>query len=292
VPGLSAGPLGFSLAGQRSLAGCLLAAGRSPWLLDIQYSAWKRQAQDFDCALACLRSAVEFLEQRGECEAGKLDGIGHSLGGLLLLALAAGGTPLRSVATLASALDYRHGRSSWAPVRSLAALGRALQPRAPRGLTGLPVELLGSLAAPLFGRRLPLPFEHLNFHPGSTDGPAIRKVVALGMRDLPLSLLLSLSGLLDDGGLIFGSPPAPLHERVAQLEIPVLLVAGLQDLQCSPEAVRAARDAIPGAQLLEVGAEEAGQGFGHYDLLTGRRASEAVFGPLARWLGEVSAEAA
>ena len=60
-------------------------------------------------------------------------------------------------------------------------------------MPGLPLERIGRLSAPLFGRRRTLPIERDNFHQDATDGDVIRAMVGRGMRDIPLPLLLGVS---------------------------------------------------------------------------------------------------
>lgn len=284
VPGLSAGPFGFTVGGERSLVGVLSAAGRTVWTMDLGYSTGSRTRQDFSAVVESVRRAIEVLDRRAHGGADwALDAVGHSLGGHLLLAAAADGAPVRKLVTVATALDYRKGGSAWAALAPAARLGK-LEPnrRAPGG--GIPVELLSSLAWPLFGRAVPMPFQENNFHRGSTDGATIRAVIARSMRDLPLPLIASLAGLVLPEGLTWGDPERSLTEDAATLDLPVLLVAGRQDRQCPVDAVRHAADVLPNARLLEVGEDRVGDGFGHYDVVTGRGATQSVFRPVLEFL--------
>ncbi|MCP4872693.1 MAG: alpha/beta hydrolase [Proteobacteria bacterium] len=284
VPGLSAGPFGFTVGGERSLVGALAAAGRSVWTVDLGYSVNSPTRQDFSAVVESVRRAIDVLDRRAE--AGNdwaPDAVGHSLGGHVMLALTAVGAPIRRLATIATALDYRKGGSAWTALSAPARLGK-LEARRRSARGGIPVELLSTLTWPLFGRAVPMPFQENNFHRGATDGPRIREVVARSMRDIPLPLLASLAGLVLPEGLTWGDPKRSLTDAVADIEVPVLVVGGRQDRQCPVEAVRHAAATIPGARLLEVGEDRTGLGFGHYDVVTGTRAPEQVFGPVVDFL--------
>ena len=260
--------------------GALVAAGRAVWTVDLAYSVTGRGArQDFTAVVDSVRRGIDALEKRD----GPVDGVGHSLGGHVLLALAATSAPLRRIATVATALDYRRGGSGWKALAPLAKLGR-LEPRRRASGGGIPVELLSGLTWPLFGRAVRMPMEANNFAPGATDGEVIRSVVAGSMRDIPLPLLASVAGLVLDDGLTWGEPRRSLTEAAASLDLPVLVIGGRQDRQCPIEAVRHAAEVVPGARLIEVGEPGEGRGYGHYDVVVGRRAPAEVFAPIAEFL--------
>jgi pimeloyl-ACP methyl ester carboxylesterase len=282
VPGLSAGPFGFTVGGGRSLVRVLTAAGRTVWTVELAYSLSGRTRQDFSAVVESVRRGIAHLREGTSSDAAwSFDAIGHSLGGLVLLALAATGAPIRRLVTLSTALEYH--TQSWSTLAPLARLGE-LEPRRRSPGGGIPVELLSRLTAPLFGRLVPMFFQEGNFHRGSTDGALIRSVVAGSMRDLPLPLLASIAGLVLPEGLMWGDPKQSLTEAAAKLTLPVLMIAGRQDRQCPLEGVRRAVQLIPEARLLEVGTDEAGLGFGHYDVITGTRAAEVVFAPMLEFL--------
>lgn len=285
VPGLGARPLAFELPEGRSLTAALHRAGRTPWLVDFDVH-WRSSGQDATALLHALEVALAELRRHTGWGLHHVDAIGHSLGGILLLALAADGVPLRRLVTLASGLDYRLGRSPLPRALSLSPKGIGpLRIGARRG--GLPVRRLASLAAPIMGRGLSLPIQRDQFHPGSTEGAVIRRMMREGVRDMPLALLLDLADLFTEGGLHLGRTDQPLKQAVSELTQPVLMVAARQDTQCPLASVRDAAARVPGARLLEVGGQGApGEGYGHVDLMTATRAPEQVFAPLLAFLSE------
>ncbi|RME21761.1 MAG: alpha/beta fold hydrolase [Deltaproteobacteria bacterium] len=279
VPGLAATPAPFNLHERRPLTVVLQESGRSPWLVDFAVS-WRRPGQDAPALLHALQLALSELRHHAGVDLDAVDAVGHSLGGILLLALAADGVPLRRIATMGTALDYRGGFGRLGELLALAPETRRL--RAPVG--GLPVSRLARFSAPLLGRRFTVPLQTAQFHPGSTPGPVIREMMRQGVRDLPFALLVDLAALLTEGGLRIGHAGRPLREAVRDLTVPVLMIAGRQDSQCPVQRVREAVRQIPSARLLEVGEDAPGRGFSHVDLMTATRAPDEVFDPLVSFL--------
>ena len=280
VPGLGARPLQFDLHERQSLAETLHRSGRTPWLIDFRLN-WRGTGQDAAALLHALELAMAELRRHAGVDLGQVDAIGHSLGGILLLALACDGVPLRTVVALASGLDYRLGRSPLPRALSISPQGIGpLRVGVRRG--GIPVQRLASVAAGLFGRGTHLPIERDQFHPGSTPGTIVRQMMRSGVQDMPLALLLDLADLFTERGLHLGRSGRPLKQAVADLHLPVLLVAAVQDTQCPLASVRDAAARIPGSTLVEVGNEA--YGYGHVDLLTASRAPEEVFAPILGFL--------
>ncbi len=289
VPGLGASPLAFSLHDRRSLVSTLHASGRSPWQVDFRLG-WRSPRQDAMALVHALETALAELRRHLGQPVEQVDAIGHSLGGILLLALAADGVPFRRLVTLASAVDFSLGRAALPRALSLAPRGigpLALGPlkAGARLAGGLPTQGIASLAAPLWGRGLDLPIERDQFHPGTTPGPISRRMMREGVRDMPLALLLDLADLFSRRGLSLGPHRRALRDALDQVASPVLMVAARQDRQCPLEAVRDAVARLPRGQLLEVGGDgRPGQGYGHVDLMTGSPAPEQVFDPITRFL--------
>jgi len=285
VPGLGATPAPFSLHPRCSLAAALQAAGRTTWTVDFGLT-WRGQGQDLRAVLHALEVALAELRRHAGVDLDEVDVVGHSMGGILMLALLADGVPLRRGVALASGLDYRLGSSPLPRLLSLSPKG--LSPlRLPDLGGGLPLKGLARLGGRVFGRGLKLPIERDQFHPGTTDPDTLRAAVRAGVRDIPWALLLDLADLFTEKGLVLGVGGYPLRAAAARIRRPVLMVAARQDRQCPVESVRDAARRIPGARLLEVGGDGApGEGYGHLDLMTGARAPEEVFAPICRFLAD------
>lgn len=282
LPGLGANHRAYELRPEQSFAEYMTERERTPWALDFTVS-WRREKQDAAALLHALEMALAELRRIEETELDDVDAVGHSLGGLLLLALLVDGVPLRRVVLMATGLDYRVGATR---LRRLLGQATKLRPLAEtrRPLPGVPLRKLAALGANLTGRGM-LPFEGDQFHTGTTDPLTVQRFFREGVRDMTLPLLLDLAALYSEGGLSLGASELPLKEAVSGIEQPVLFVAARQDKVCVLGSVRDAAERIPGSQLLEVGAGAAGgAGYGHLDLLTATAARRDVFEPVGRFL--------
>ncbi|MCA9615898.1 MAG: alpha/beta fold hydrolase [Polyangiales bacterium] len=202
--------------------------------------------------------------------ASALHAIGHSMGGIALAVRAGREDPrLRSVATVASALDYSGTESVFHAARRLLWMTRIIQ-----------VVPLGPLAAALSPVALafPNPIDAVNVWHRNVEVARYRRLVALGFHPIPGDVLADLAaafvrpGMKDDG-----VPVAPTLPK----RTPILAVAGSKDVQCTPEA--AARHA--GGRSLAFGrAHGHPEDFGHFDLLMGTHAPSAVWPELEAWL--------
>jgi len=281
VPGLGANPRSVDLVATPNLAEALHTSGHTPWAVDFRI-AWRRGGM---CSLSLLRAlelALVELEDHSGHRAHRFGAIGHSLGGILLLGIAARGVPLKRLITLGTGLDYRLGHVDLKHLLRFMKIRGRLR-RASQGLGGFPLRRPARVLAPLFGRGVNLPLQVDQFHPGATQGSVIRRFFREGVADVPFPLLLDLTGLFREEGLRFGDGAA-LKDQVRRLDVPVMLVAGRQDRQCPVDSVRDAADRIPGSALVEVGTSEPGLGYGHMDLLLGRHAGRDVFPPILQFL--------
>ncbi len=283
VPGLGASPLVFELQPQIPLTDLLRERGRTPWSVDF-HVRWRRRGQDGSALVGALEDAILELAELTGHSPRWMEGVGHSLGGMLLLALACAGVPFSRLALLGTGLDLSGSASHLRRALGLLPLGRGLQLLRPRA-RGIPIRRVTRLAAPLCGRAVATPMERDQFAPGSTEGPVIRRFLRDAVRDLSIPLLMDLSALFTEPGLRFGAGPA-VKEAVRGLELPVLFVAGRQDRQMPLRSVRDAAARLPGARLVEVGEDGRGRGYGHLDLLCGRRASDEVLLPVVDFLDE------
>ena len=283
VPGLGASPRVFQLQPDTPLTDLLRQRGRTPWAVDF-HVRWRRRGQDSSALTGALEDAILELADRTGHSPRWMEGIGHSLGGMLLLSLACEGVPFRRLVMLGTGLDLSGSASHLRRVLGLLPFARGMQALRPRA-TGIPIRTVTRLASPLCGRVVSTPMERDQFHPGTTDGEVVRRFLRDAVRDLSIPLLMDLSELFTETGLTLGSG-APIKEAVRQLDLPVLFVAGRQDRQMPLDAVRDAAGRVPGARLIEVGQNTAGRGYGHLDLLCGRRAAHEVLLPVVDFLDE------
>ncbi|KAG5233948.1 alpha/beta hydrolase family protein [Salix suchowensis] len=196
---------------------------------------------DFDHHLEDdLPAVIGYIRSECRPKDGKLLAIGHSMGGILLYALISrccfeGMDPgLASVITLGSSLDYTSSKSSL----------KLLLPVVSRPCKGSQCSCYstGALlsAAHTFASRPPYVLSWLNPQisaPGMMHPELLEKLVLNNFCTVPAKLLLQLTTAFEDGGLRDRSGSFLYKDHLGKTNVPVLAIAGDQDLICPPEAV-------------------------------------------------------
>jgi pimeloyl-ACP methyl ester carboxylesterase len=268
VPGLAAGPAPATLGGAGSLWASLHGAGFTP-VLAAPVLSWRARGQGFADHVDALGALIAGLPA-------PVDLVGHSMGGLLSLAVAARGAPVRRIVTLGTGVDLHHH-----PPIGLGGLGPALSTVGAglRALPGaLPVGALARALAPQLARHGG-PIVDAQFAAGSTPPRIQAAFFRDGVVDLPFALLADLAGALGPRGLLLDGQP--LHAALGALRLPVLCVGASGDPQVPPGAVADLAARLPhGALVLLPGP------FAHLDLLTAPAATAALFPRLRAFLAE------
>ena len=275
--GLGANRHAWDLDQNRSLAQHLVAAGFDVFALELrghgrsEKPPFARRRYDwsfFDYALKDGPAAIsEVLRASG---ARKVHWVGHSMGGILLLSmLALGESRIASGITVGSSLDYSGTDSAFEGLIKLLPLTRFLNP--------VPLGPLVAKLAPL-ALAVDNPLDRFNVFPANIDRGLYRKLTAVGFHAIPRGVLRDLAGGFQPGGLCLpdGSRCIP---RVPT-SVPLLSIAGTQDLQCSPKAARR-----HGTDHEVFGRAHGHQEeYGHFDLLVGDRSQTEVWPTLVQWL--------
>ncbi|KAK2647954.1 hypothetical protein Ddye_015443 [Dipteronia dyeriana] len=236
---------------------------------------------DFDHYLEeDVPAVMEYIRTQSKTKDDKLLAIGHSMGGILLYAMLSrygseGKDPgLVAVTTLASSLDYTSSKSSLKLLLPLADPIQALK---------VPVVPIGALIAAIhpFATRPPYVLSWLNplisaedmMHPGLFD-----KLCLNNFCSVPSKLLLQLKTAFQEGGLCDRSGTFFYKHHLGKSRVPVLALAGDQDLICPPEAVYETVKLIPEHLVrYKVLGEPGGPHYAHYDLVGGRLAVDQVY---------------
>ncbi|XP_010906980.1 uncharacterized protein [Elaeis guineensis] len=195
---------------------------------------------DFDHYLEeDVPAAMEYIKLQSKAKDGKLLAIGHSMGGILLYAMLSKcgfegvQSGLGAVVTLASSVDYTSSRSSLKLLLPLADPAQALN---------VPVVPLGALLAAAYplSSRPPYVLSWLNPQISAQDmmhPELFAKLVLNNFCTVPAKVVLQLTTAFRDGGLCNRTGTFFYKDHLHKCNVPVLALAGDQDLICPPEAV-------------------------------------------------------
>ncbi|KAJ8430617.1 hypothetical protein Cgig2_021579 [Carnegiea gigantea] len=227
-----------------------------------------------------LHGSMEYIRTQSKPRDGKLLTIGHSMGGILLYAMLSlygfeGRDPhLAAVTTLASSLDYSSSRSSFRLLLPVADPAKALK------VTAIPI---GAVMAALYPLASYPPFllSWLNAQISAQDmmiPELFERLVQKNFCTVPARLLLQLATVFERTGLADRSRTFFYKEHLHRTNVPMLAVAGDQDLICPPEAVYETIKKIPEHMVTyRVFGEPRGPHYAHYDLVGGRYAAKEVY---------------
>ncbi len=206
--------------------------------------------------------------------------VGHSLGGVLLLAYAAlhPELPLASGVTLGSALDLRPGKSSfrkWLPLKPV--------------LNHLSSVRFGDLLhwlAPVSGRAWSKRFDQVSVWPPNIEACMTRRMHAIGFENAPCELLLSLESLLGEQGFTVQAGRRRIVAEARSIKVPLLMFAGSEDRQTPAAAVLETSKVLGGAVTVRILGKAHGEQeeYGHWDMVIGARAPMEVWPALASFL--------
>ncbi|BBG94499.1 Uncharacterised conserved alpha/beta hydrolase protein [Prunus dulcis] len=182
---------------------------------------------DFDHYLEeDVPAVMEYIMAESKPKDGKLLAIGHSMGGRE--------SKLAAVVTLASSLDYTPSKSTLKLLIPLAD---------PAQVLNVPVIPLGTLLAAAYplSTRPPYVFSWLNNLISAEDmmhPELLKKLIQLQLAGtIPAKLLLQLTTAFREGGLRDRRGTYLYKDHLHKSSVPILALAGDQDLICPPEAV-------------------------------------------------------
>ncbi|XP_020597140.1 uncharacterized protein LOC110036921 [Phalaenopsis equestris] len=236
---------------------------------------------DFDNYLEeDLTAAMEYIREHSMVKDSKLLSIGHSMGGILLYALlskcASQGSKcgLAAIVTLAASVDYTTSKSSLKLLLPLADPAQALN------VPVLPLGALMTAAYPLSSRP-PYVLSWINSQVSAQDmmlPELYEKLVLNNFCTIPAKVILQLTSAFREGGLRSRAGTFSYKDFLHKCDVPVLALAGDQDLICPPEAVYETVKLIPESKVsYKVFGKQEGPHYAHYDLVGGRLATNEVY---------------
>uniref|UniRef100_A0A2P2J8V0 AB hydrolase-1 domain-containing protein n=1 Tax=Rhizophora mucronata TaxID=61149 RepID=A0A2P2J8V0_RHIMU len=230
---------------------------------------------------------MEYIRAQSKPKDGKLLAIGHSMGGILLYAMLSRcgyegrESGLEAVVTLASSLDYTSSKSRLKLLLPLADPAQALN---------VPVVPLGALLAAAYplSSRPPYIFSWFNQLISAEDmmhPELLEKLILNNFCTIPAKLILQLTTAFREGGLCDRSGKFFYKDHLHKSDIPILAIAGDQDLICPPEAVEETIRQIPQHLVTyKLFGDPGGPHYAHYDLVGGRLAVEQVYPCIVKFL--------
>uniref|UniRef100_A0A0E0JMQ8 AB hydrolase-1 domain-containing protein n=1 Tax=Oryza punctata TaxID=4537 RepID=A0A0E0JMQ8_ORYPU len=245
---------------------------------------------DFDHYLEeDVPAAMNYIKQQNPTKDGKLLAIGHSMGGILLYAMVSkcgceGAEPeLAAIVTLASSVDYTTSNSSLKLLLPLADPAEMLR------VPAIPLGTLLSTTYPI-SSRAPYILSLLRSQISSKDMMApelLSKLVLNNFCTVPAKVLLQLTTAFRDGGLRNRAGTFFFKQHLHKIKVPVLALAGDEDLICPPEAVYETVKLIPQHLVTyKVFGKPEGPHYAHYDLVGGRKAVHEVYPCIIEFLSQ------
>ncbi|PUZ55253.1 hypothetical protein GQ55_5G197500 [Panicum hallii var. hallii] len=245
---------------------------------------------DFDHYLEeDVPAAMDYIRKQSVPKDGKLLAIGHSMGGILLYAMVSkcgfeGAEPeLAAIVTLASSVDYTTSNSSLKLLLPLADPAEMLR------VPAIPLGALLSTTYPI-SSRAPYILSLLRSQISAKemmDPELLSKLILNNFCTVPAKVLLQLTTAFRDGGLCNRNGTFFFKEHLHKIKVPVLALAGDEDLICPPEAVYETVKLIPQHLVTYkvFGAPE-GPHYAHYDLVGGRKAVHEVYPCIIEFLSQ------
>jgi pimeloyl-ACP methyl ester carboxylesterase len=264
------------------LAAALADSGRDVWAVELRGSRATRylggspRVRVSDKLGIDLPATIDYL--RRETGSDLVDGVGHSMGGIMLClrALYSQASHLRRIVTLGSPLVLDRDILP-------AALRLGVLHRMAGGLGRLPVSALARrFSGQLDARVLPTHFTR-----DSVDPETLRSLFTHGVTDVYGAELAELARWVTAGdhrALL----PLGLREMHAPLPVPTRFLVGAADGLTTPRAVRRTFESIASedCDYLSLGTQTGfAQDYRHLDILLGRHAQREVGPLLVDWLG-------
>lgn len=286
VHGIGANHRNLDLAGDRSLARVLAAAGRDVWLVTLRSAlVTPGRLMRFEAMVAHdLPTAVRTV--RARTGSATVDFVGFSMGGMLLYAALERTLPAGELRRAAFVGSPGRIHSPFAPLRVLRFLPRWLIPR-------LRVRVLSRIIAFAAEWVPPTPLHRIVYNPRNLPRGVAAAALVNMVEDLPGPLLADFAAWAFGDGELRVAGVRSL-DGLRHVRIPVIFLAGAADGLAPPSAVRAAYEAW-GADLPDFtdkrlhvlgAAYGSSADYGHGDLAIGTHVAREVFAPIAAFLGE------
>jgi pimeloyl-ACP methyl ester carboxylesterase len=298
VHGIAANRLHFDLDNRYSLARAARARGFDTYVLELRGSGFSRppphnggRQQSWGLADYTERdvpTAISAILERTGAQ--RLHGVGHSMGGMILLAVGVRAQQeIASITCVGTPLLGALGQSLSPRERRFLALAARLTPAAnltPPGQRRVPLQRLLGAA----GRMMPLSrrlADNLLLNGANCEPSVLARLVKEGIHDIPVQLITEITQHMAAGASPFG--PYAYEAALHGIDAPVFALSGSVDRIAPPASVAAAIAQLvgPDVRYREMG-KSAGDrcDYGHIDLLLGMNAPDEVYPQIIDFLIE------
>ncbi|MBI5510756.1 MAG: alpha/beta fold hydrolase [Deltaproteobacteria bacterium] len=210
---------------------------------------------------------------------------GHSMGGMLVAAMAAGTAQHRIRSLTAVASPLVKGLELAPRERRLLEVGARLAPANPMRHVPLKPLMLAAGSVISFSAKL---VDGMLLNAQNCDDEVMARMAKEGIADVPVKLLLQIAAQLS--GEASEGLPFEHEDRLGRVRVPAFVVSGSVDRVAPKAAVQAFANRLGSKDLRyrEMGRSFGdGTDYGHGDLLVGRNAPEEVFPLLLDFLEQV-----
>jgi pimeloyl-ACP methyl ester carboxylesterase len=284
--GLAANHFNFDFEPPFSLAHLLAERGFDCFSIDWRGTAASRRAPKHCCSATYTvddhirLDAPALLDLAlAKSRAKQAFWVGHSLGGLIGLAVAQGerGAQLRGIVTIGAPVFFNYDRLIKQAVRVglLAAWPYRLHQ-----------EWISVALAPFLGH-IVLPFSDVIVYPRHIPAEVQRKLYAQLVSSVGRQVLLQFDDWIEHNAFRSVDWAVDYREGIKRLTLPMLMIAGSRDQLAPPVAAQLASELSQASdKALRIFGREQGdtEQYGHGDLIFGERAPEEVFPLIADWL--------
>ncbi|MCK6528709.1 alpha/beta hydrolase [Myxococcota bacterium] len=225
-------------------------------------------------APAAVRSVLERTGAQGAIW------IGHSMGGMIALGYLerVADHRLRAAAVVGSPVEFRF------PDRLISFASGLRVVRSPKGRLDSP-SLLRFFAGP--ARRVPFGLADVVYAPGSIARGAMARMMAKGVDPISGGVLIQFARIVREGRFVSADGAWDYVDRLRDIDVPVLAVAGRGDNLAPPERVLPVVERISSTvKRFRVFGRGEGDSldYGHVDLCNGDHAEAEVYPEILSWL--------
>jgi pimeloyl-ACP methyl ester carboxylesterase len=281
--GLGSNRTTFLLPAQRNIVHLLLEGGWDVWLAELRGHGLSKAGVDWqhpwdvDDYVSDARSFTAFVS--AQTSGAHVHWIGHSLGGIIGIAMASlqPPPPLASVIAVASSFFY-----SDSVFRTLSFLVPAIT-----SFSFLPADSIMRAQSPLSFRFISNVADAVMAWRSNVDPDVGRALFSSNFEPISKRVTLQLATGMSAAGVLHREGE-PFATALPACRVPLLLIAGDRDKQCPPHSVQRLFELLPqGAPCTyQCFGKEHGSAdhYGHFDLLIGLRFEQEVFPSIRAFL--------